>query len=99
MSGSSASQRVNRPRTTTESSTTITRIALRGAGEETGWGCGMELDTTDRNARRHISPGDAGRSDQPDFLELGLDDFLVERFHDVFVRSRVHGAGDVREIV
>src|SRR5262245_14529994 len=43
-------------------------------------------------ARRH-------RSDQPDLLELGLDDLLVERLHDVLVGAGVQRACDVGDIV
>src|SRR5450631_932600 len=39
------------------------------------------------------------RSDQPDFLELGFHDLLVERLHDVFVGAGVQGARDMRDVV
>src|SRR5664279_2531150 len=38
-------------------------------------------------------------SDQSDFLQLGFDDLLVERFHDVFVGAGVQGARDMRDVV
>lgn len=44
------------------------------------------------------SPGNAradGRSGQPDFLELGRDDLLVERLHNVFVGAGMKGACDL----
>src|ERR1700690_1198510 len=40
-----------------------------------------------------------GRSDQSDFLELGLHDLLVERLHDVFVGAGVQCARDMRDVV
>ena len=51
------------------------------------------LITTDADGKK------TWRSDQSNFLEFRLDDFLVERFHDVFVRAGMEGARDMRNIV
>jgi len=40
-----------------------------------------------------------GRLDQPDFLEFGFDDVLVERLHDVFVGAGVQRPGDMGDVV
>src|SRR6266508_1113081 len=39
------------------------------------------------------------RSDQPDLLELRLDDVLVERLHDVLIGPGMQRAGDVSDII
>src|SRR5205085_2485245 len=52
-----------------------------------------------QGARETAPPRRTGRSDQADFLELGLDDFLVERLHDVFVGTCAERARDVSDIV
>src|SRR3981189_1359355 len=44
-------------------------------------------------------PDRPNRSDQSDFLELGGDDVLVERLHDVFVGTGMQRARDVGDIV
>src|SRR5262245_4143833 len=100
-SPSSASiQRVNRPRTTTASSTTMTRI---GSWPDSGCGVGeatailiarlTDYGTLHKRYERNIG------SDQADFLKLGFDNLLVERFHDVLVRSGVQRARDMRHVV
>ena len=65
---------------------------------------GASTDTSDQRSmilkscrlRMVMRPND---SDQPDFLELGFDDVLVERLHDVLVRAGMERAGDVSDIV
>ena len=100
-SGSASTQRAIRPRTTTASSTTITRMASAARGRCQSWGGDGDahrgratLDGRTLRARRRRAP-----SDQPDFLELGLDDLLVERLHDVLVGAGMQRARDVRDIV
>ena len=39
------------------------------------------------------------RSDQPDFLELGLHDLLVEWLHNVFVGAGMQSARDMRHVI
>src|SRR4051794_14014157 len=93
----SVSQREISPRTTTASSTIMTRMgasALGGATEAAAkliW-----WYSTIKECRRQ-----AGRpkSDEPDLVELRLDDVPVERLHDVFVRSGPHRLGDVGDVV
>src|SRR3974390_792525 len=93
MSGSSSTQRLIMARTTNASSTTITRRRSRSRTEGTA-GEVMAIVIF-----RSSTSGDPPRSDQSDFLELRLDDLLVERLHDVFIGSRVQRAGDVRDVV
>ena len=101
---SASIQRTNRPRTTIASSTIITRIeSLSGrASRRAGWGrrCSSQyaiLMLTQRNAYTNAEA--AKRSDQPDLLELGLDDLLVERLHDVLVGAGMQRARDVSDVV
>src|SRR3974377_666736 len=94
-SGSASTQRASRPPTTTASSTIMTRIRRLMAA--TG-GCGatatlIALYSCLRGALA------TARSDQPDFLKLGLDNLPVERLHDVLVGTRMQSARDVRDIV
>ncbi len=57
-------------------------------------------DTSDATGRiANADTQTADGSDQPDFLELGFDDFLVERLHDVFVGARVQRARDMGDVV
>src|SRR5205085_5226252 len=100
---SSESQRDIRPRTTTASSTIMTRMA--GPVVLLGVICGSDMvpnwNSTHFKQRRTGVPPAGGKksSDQADFLEFRFDNFLVERLHDVFVGARVHRARDMREVV
>src|SRR5712692_1245182 len=82
---SSESHREIKPRTTTASSTIMTRIA--GPAVLVGAICGndMMLNRNSTHRTRHgtgLPPKGARQSsDQADFLKLRLDDFLVERLH------------------
>src|SRR5947207_2826529 len=49
--------------------------------------------------KRRLLPIRSSRRDQSDLLELGLDDFFVERLHDVLVGAGVERARDVRDVV
>src|SRR5579859_75534 len=69
--GSSSSMRVTSPRTTAESSTTMTR---------TGSPAGEALSVAP-----FMLCMSGRRSEQPDLRELGLHDLAVERLHDIFV--------------
>src|SRR4051812_38228968 len=99
---SASSQRASSPRTTTASSTTITRMV---SSPREDWADGgatarliaarIPLTLLDGSERGNEENG----SDQPDFLELGLDDFLVEGLHDVFVGARVQRARDMGDVV
>src|SRR6185312_779866 len=99
MSFSSLSHRDIRPRTTTASSTIITR--MRGSAELSAAGSGRDIRYKLNSHRKMARPSGLAdvRSDQADFLEFRLDDLLVERLHDVFVGTRVHRPRDMREIV
>src|SRR5689334_19040707 len=106
MSGSAPTQREIIPRMTTESSTTITRSGSCCRELATAELVNATLITHQLKLRAVLfgrSCGQARRlphqSDQPDFLELGGDNVLVERLHDVFVGAGVKGARDVRDIV
>src|SRR5215217_1234894 len=95
-SGSASIQRETSPRTTTASSTIITRSA-----SGTGGGAGARVAATlmpGTRLRDATNPTE-DRSNQADFLEFGLNDFLVERLHDVFVRARTERPRDVRDII
>src|SRR6478609_5893904 len=87
-SGSASTQRANRPRTTTASSTIMTRMRRPAA-----------LAENDEASARLMAAGPGKRSDQADFLEFRLDDLLVERLHDVLVGAGVQRARDVRDVV
>src|SRR5262245_31333428 len=103
-SGSLSSHCLMAPRATAASSTTMTRIAPGATG---AWG-GLAVTTT--LIRNSTQPTNASedeartnglnrQSDQADFLQLGLDDLLVERLHDVFVGAGMQRARDMRHIV
>src|ERR1700682_2460040 len=100
---SSESHRDIRPRTTTASSTIMTRMACPAAllGAICGKDIMLNRNSTHRTRRGTSLPLKGGRrsSDQADFLELRLDDFLVEWLHDVFVSACMHRARDMREVV
>src|SRR5579859_7370305 len=83
--GSSSSMRVTRPRTTAESSTTMTRI-----GSLAGEVLGLAPFTLCMSGRR---------SEQSDLRELRLHDLAVERLHDVFVGAGRDGFLDVLDVV
>src|SRR5437764_6003926 len=85
--GSSLTQRETRPRTTTASSTIMTRIGSCAVAGAAGARMAATLIHQYSLRGRYASGRGRSRSDQPDFLELGFDDFLVERLHDVFVRA------------
>src|SRR5579864_9021928 len=105
ISGSEPIQREINPLITTESSTSITRSGS----------CCIELGTTglvnatlmltnptqrySRPPTAHEPRGGSSSSDQADFLELGRDDILVERLHDVFVGASVKRARNVGDVV
>src|SRR5258708_5947878 len=109
MPGSSPSQRATRPRTTTLSSTTITRIACCGPARAETAGIAKLIGLLEGCPAGLPRPGcrwsnvrggpKRGRSDEPDLLELGLDDFLVERLHDVFIGTGVKRARNVADVV
>src|SRR5579872_1895131 len=108
ISGSEASQREIIPLMTTESSTTITRrgsccVGFRLTELVNATLITHQLNssgTTQRHRRGHVSRRIRQvESDQTDFLELGGDDVLVERLHDVFVGAGMKRARDVRDIV
>src|SRR6516225_6244200 len=94
MSGSQPSQREIIPLMTTESSTTITRsgsCCIELAAAEL---VNATLITHQQDSKRHYfkdfaegsrAAGQGRQSEQANFLELGGDDVLVERLHDVFV--------------
>src|SRR5262245_25406902 len=48
---------------------------------------------------RDATDEETGRSDQSHLVELGLDDVLVERLHDVLVGAGVERARDVHHVV
>src|SRR2546423_6139034 len=99
-SASASIQRANRPRTTTASSTTITRIdSGPSVAREDGWAMAMVIAECTTRLTRQESGRANRRSDQADFLELGLDDIPVERLHDVLVRPRMQRARDVGDVV
>src|SRR5262245_5443569 len=97
--GSSSIQRETRPRTTTASSTTMMRIGGCAEADAAGMADTARLiDTQLFTTLRYATGHDAGRSDQPDFLELRLDNLLVERLHDVLVGSGMQRPGDVDDV-
>src|SRR5450631_4226581 len=97
-SGSASTQRVNSPRTTKASSTIMTRTrrAMAAVGACGATARVMALCGVGRSCRKNAL---RRRSKQPDFLELGFDDILVERLHDVFVGAGMQRACDVGYIV
>src|SRR5215510_16289065 len=98
MPGSSWIHRETRPRTTTASSTTMTRIG--DCVEAVGGGTAETATLMWTRTRRYTTKiRKAACLDQPDFLELGLDNFLVERLHDVLVRTGMQRARDVSDVV
>src|SRR5712671_1025567 len=100
--GSSSTQRETSPRTTTASSTTITLIARSTdatVDATVGTARAIEVILGTRRYRTHTRTRLRHRSEQPDLLELGLDDVLVERLHDVFVRARMERARDMGHVV
>src|ERR1700722_16694299 len=102
MSGSPSTQRATRLRATTESSTTMTRIGLSAATARSAAAKAMLMDSDFARLTLLGLPTTRRRSptsDQPDFLELGLDNVLVERLHDVFVGAGVKRTRDVRDVV
>src|SRR5476649_375565 len=103
MPDSSESHRDIRPRTTTASSTIMTRMACPAAllGAICGKDMMLNWNSTHRTRRGTSLPpkGERMSSDQADFLELRFDDFLVERLHDVFVGAGMHRTRDMREVV
>src|SRR5262249_40771591 len=104
MSGSAPTQREISPLITTESSTTMTRSGSCRVefGVELANATTMFTSPANkkRNADGYRAAGSGrGRSDQPDFLEFGRDDVLVERLHDVFVGTGMQRAGNVRDVV
>src|SRR6202161_507082 len=102
MSGSPSTQRATRLRATTESSTTMTRIGLSAATARSAVAKAILMDSDFARLTLLGLPMTRRRwptLDQPDFLELGLDDVLVERLHDVFVGTGVQRAGDVGDVV
>src|SRR3982074_1240456 len=108
MSVSAAIQRAINPLMTTESSTTITRngSCRAEAGDEELVNAtlivhqiGLKTASGKANAEGRSAAGSKHtRSDQADFLELGRDDVLVERLHDVFVGAGMKRARDVRDV-
>src|SRR3954452_1343667 len=106
MSGSEPTQREIKPLITAESSTTITRSgSCRNelGVEELANAILIIFHQTEAalSKRKHGGHPAAhtGGSDQADFLELGRDDFLVERLHDVLVGAGMERARDMRHIV
>src|SRR5882757_65945 len=88
------------PRTTIASSTTMTRIGSCPAMDSEGVAVATAvIERGTRVTRKNATGGWTRRSDQTDFLELGFDDLLVERLHDVFVGARVQRARDMRHVV
>src|SRR5581483_251307 len=82
------------------SSTTMTRIS--SGADEIGTLClagTTTLIATPDSSRTPRTQRSNRNSDQADFLELGLDDLLVERLHDVLVGAGVQRAGDVGDVV
>src|ERR1700730_7200850 len=100
---SSESHRDIRPRTTTASSTIMTRMACPAVLLGAICGKDMILNRNSTHRTRHGTslPPNGGRksSDQADFLEFRFDDFLVEWLHDVFVGAGMHRTRDMREVV
>src|SRR5205085_7993565 len=91
-----STQRAIRPRTTTASSTTITRSgSCPRAALWVGLARAIVIEKSNsadaRERTRTSRQTKSGGSDQPGFLELRLDDFLVERLHDLPVGSAVQG--------
>ena len=91
MPGSLSSMRVISPRTTAEASTTMTRVepvaSFLAMLNIAAW-------VSDSRLRVPLP-----RLQQADLGELGLDDFAVERLHDVFVRARRDRFLDVLKVV
>src|SRR5580692_1310516 len=106
MSDSEPSQREIIPLMTTESSTTITRsgsccvrFGLAELVSATLITHQLDSSRTTQRYRRGLATRRMEKSDQTDFLELGGNDVLVERLHDVFVGAGMKRARDVRDVV
>src|ERR1044072_63146 len=97
--GSSSIQRETSPRTTTASSTIITRSVSAAAAGAEGARVAAALIHTLEYARRNKMGAGRSPSDEPDFLELGFNDLLVDGLHDVFVRAGAERPRDMRHVV
>src|SRR5687768_14353726 len=92
MTGSSSIQRETRPRTTAESSTTMTLMGRSASGCPARAGVALFMVAPE--------PSMSGRDlDQPDLMKLGFDDVAIEGFHDVLVGARADRAGDMLDVV
>ena len=109
ISGSASIQRANSPRMTTASSTIMTRSGSCRVECRRSQNLLDAILITHRirlqaarrndNAEGRQPPDRTRRSDQSDFLELGLDDLLVERLHDVLVGAGMQRASNMRDVV
>src|ERR1043166_471111 len=89
------------PRTTTASSTIMTRSNGGPAAEavETAGAATATLMERGYSLRDATNERTQSRSDQSDLVELGFHDLLVERLHDVLIGPRVESARDVHHVV
>src|SRR5438128_2465388 len=105
MSGSASIQREIKPRITTESSTTMTRIGSCRAAPWVAELINAVLIYSTKNGtngtqqklgrRRPRDRRIERESDQSDFLKFGGHDVLVEGLHDVFVGAGMQRARDM----
>src|SRR5258706_10221881 len=98
MSGSASTQRDTSPRTTTASSTIMTRRGCCATGDTGGVTVAATLIGGTQLYGDERTAADRG-SEQAYFLELRFDDFLVEGLHDVFVRPRMQSTRDMSHVI